>query len=109
MNRFTAGDVVENECAGAIVCSACLSVVYLCDRYISALFVVIEATCLSRGPLFYLIKTTTEGEDQKKWGWDVLSNTNTDQTKKVTLRVNLMCIATYRSLYKAYLVKFCLL
>lgn len=33
MNRFTAGDVVENECAGAIVCSACLSVVYLCDRY----------------------------------------------------------------------------
>lgn len=97
MNQFTAGDVVENECAGAIVCSACLSVVYLCDRYISALFVVIEATCPG-APLFYLIKTTTEWEDQKKWGWDVLSNTNTDQTKKVTLRVNLMCIATYRSL-----------
>lgn len=86
MNRFTAGDVVENECAGAINCSACLSVVYLCYRYISALFVVIEATCLSRGPLFDLIKSTTEGEDQKKWGWGVLSNTNTDRTKEVTLK-----------------------
>lgn len=32
MNRSTVGDVVENECAGAIVCSACLSVVYQCDR-----------------------------------------------------------------------------
>uniref|UniRef100_A0A8W8KIH6 Uncharacterized protein n=1 Tax=Magallana gigas TaxID=29159 RepID=A0A8W8KIH6_MAGGI len=32
MNRSTVGDVVENECAGAIVCSACVSVVYQCDR-----------------------------------------------------------------------------
>lgn len=32
MNRSTVGDGVENECAGAVVCSACVSVVYQCDR-----------------------------------------------------------------------------
>lgn len=32
MNRSTVGDVVENERAGAVVCSACVSVVYQCDR-----------------------------------------------------------------------------
>lgn len=32
MNRSTVGDGVENERAGAVVCSACVSVVYQCDR-----------------------------------------------------------------------------
>lgn len=91
MNRFTPCDVVENECAGAIVCSGCLSVVYPCDRYISVLFIDIEATCLSRGLVILSDENYNRGGgvisvDQKKWGWGVLSNTNTHQTKKVTLK-----------------------